>query len=77
MEKARPEELSPVERLMYDEIKESRKVHREDIGEVRKDIKSIDRRLTRTEVKSGIWGALSAVLVVLGAKAKALLTGGL
>lgn len=58
-EKAKPEQLTPVERLMYDEIVETRA-----------DVKRIDRKLARVEVKSGIWGTVGAVATVLITKIK-------
>jgi hypothetical protein len=65
MRKAHPDDLSSVERLLYDEIVETRQ-----------DVKRIDRRLARVEVKSGFIGALSATAIVLLTKVKMFFAGG-
>lgn len=56
--------MSAVEKIIYDQVVETRN-----------DVKSIDRRLAKAEVRSGIIGGLSALLVVLTTKLKMLFTG--
>ena len=59
-----------IEDLMFNEIKEVHVKLDTLIGEIAKDNMAFERRISKVEVKSGLWGGLSGliggVLIALG-----------